>query len=103
MSGQHHIFIVEDEERLADTIALNLKLENYHVTLARNGSEALKLFNKHSPTLSLVLLDVMHPYVNGFELCKEFKTINPSMPVIFLTAKNQTADKIGGLTLGADD
>jgi two-component system alkaline phosphatase synthesis response regulator PhoP len=53
--------------------------------------------------LSLVLLDVMLPDVNGFDLCKEFKTTNPTVPVIFLTAKNQISDKIEGLKLGADD
>ena len=103
MQHQHHIFLVEDEERLADTIALNLKLENYAVTIARSGSEAVKLFMKQASAFNLVLLDVMLPDINGFELCKQFKTTDPSMPIIFLTAKNQTVDKIEGLKLGADD
>lgn len=98
-----HILIVEDEESLANTIALNLKLENYLVTIARTGNEALRIFKAGHTQLSLVLLDVMLPDLNGFELCKEFKSISPIVPVIFLTAKNQTADKIGGLKLGADD
>lgn len=98
-----HILVVEDEENLANTVALNLKLENYSVSIAGNGSEALKFFKANYSQLQLVLLDVMLPDINGFELCKEFKTIAPSVPVIFLTAKNQTADKIGGLKLGADD
>lgn len=100
---QHKILVVEDEESLANTIALNLKLENYSVNIARSGSEALKSFKSGHTGLSLVLLDVMLPDVNGFELCKEFKTISPGVPVIFLTAKNQAADKISGLKLGADD
>jgi two-component system alkaline phosphatase synthesis response regulator PhoP len=103
MRHQHHIFIVEDEENLADTIALNLKLENYNVTIARQGKEALKIFQKSSSDINLVLLDIMLPDINGFDLCRQFKTINPSVPVIFLTAKNQTSDKINGLKLGADD
>lgn len=103
MALQQHILIVEDEENLANTIALNLELENYSVSIARNGSEAVQLFTKNRETLSLVLLDVMLPDVDGFELCRQFKGKRPDLPVIFLTAKNQTSDKIGGLKLGADD
>jgi two-component system alkaline phosphatase synthesis response regulator PhoP len=103
MKSQYHIFITEDEENLANTIALNLKLENYLVTIARSGSEALKFFAKNHASLSLILLDVMLPDINGFDLCKEFKRIDPKLPVIFLTSKNQTSDKINGLKLGADD
>lgn len=97
------IFVVEDEESLANTIALNLKLENYEVIVARSGSEALKVFAAQHSTLSLVLLDVMLPDVSGFDLCKEFKTTNNNVPIMFLTAKNQISDKIEGLKLGADD
>jgi len=103
MQSHSHILVIEDEQNLANTIALNLKLENYLVSTARSGNEALALFKKNKDTLSLILLDVMLPDVNGFELCKEFKSTVPDLPVIFLTAKNQTADKIGGLKLGADD
>jgi two-component system alkaline phosphatase synthesis response regulator PhoP len=100
---QHTIFIVEDEESLANTIALNLKLENYQVLIARSGSEALKVFMGIQSPIHLVLLDVMLPDINGFDLCRDFKKVNPTLPVIFLTAKGQTADKIEGLRLGADD
>lgn len=100
---KYKLFIVEDEESLANTIALNLKLENYDVIIARSGSEAIKLFNAHQSHIDLILLDVMLPDVNGFDLCREFKLINPSSLIIFLTAKNQISDKIEGLKLGADD
>jgi len=99
----HQILIVEDENALADTLALNLKLENYSVIVARSGSEALKTFKNNFSELNLVLLDIMLPDINGFDLCAEFKTIKPEIPVIFLTAKNQSSDKITGLKLGADD
>ncbi len=101
--AQPHIFVVEDEESLAETIALNLRLENYKVTIAKSGKQALDVFKKEHPTINLVLLDVMLPEINGFELCKAFKVLNPALPIIFLTAKNQIADKIEGLKLGADD
>src|SRR3954469_17695546 len=97
------ILIVEDEESLGKTLLLNLELENYSVKLANNGKTALKMFNEINKNLDLVLLDVMLPEINGFELCREFKSINPSVPVIFLTAKNQTSEKISGLKMGADD
>ena len=103
MQAHYHILIVEDEENLANTIALNLKLDNYAVSINRNGTEALHFFTKHHETIHLVLLDVMLPDINGFDLCKDFKKIAPDLPVVFLTAKNQTADKIAGLKLGADD
>lgn len=98
-----HILLVEDEETLAKTLALNLELEHYCVTSANTGNGALKLFNAHKDSLDLVLLDVMLPGINGFDLCAEFKTLKPKLPVIFLTAKNQSAEKISGLKLGADD
>lgn len=103
MHPQPHIFVIEDEETLANTIALNLKLENYKVSLARNGNDALSAFKKDNSTINLVLLDVMLPDINGYDLCKSFKTINNTVPIIFLTAKNQISDKIEGLKLGADD
>lgn len=103
LSTAAHILVVEDEENLANTIALNLQLENYKVLVAMSGTQAQALFEKNAATLDLVLLDVMLPGVNGFDLCKEFKAKQPALPVIFLTAKHQSADKIAGLKLGADD
>ena len=97
------ILIVEDEESLGKTLLLNLELENYNVKLAKSGNEALKFFAEQKKSTDLVLLDVMLPEINGFELCKRFREMNPEVPVIFLTAKNQSADKISGLKLGADD
>ncbi len=98
-----HIFLVEDEENLANTMALNLRLENYNVLVARTGSEALHLFNSNHTVVDLVLLDVMLPDISGFDLLKAFRSTAAAIPVIFLTAKNQTADKVEGLKLGADD
>lgn len=98
-----NILIVEDEESLGKTLLLNLELENYNVKLANTGNSALQQFKTDHKNLDLVLLDVMLPEINGFELCRKFKGINPEVPVIFLTAKNQTSEKISGLKLGADD
>lgn len=100
---QSQILIVEDEENLANTIALNLQLENYKIIIAKSGKDALTVFKNNAKAIHLVLLDVMLPEINGFDLCIEFKTINSAVPIIFLTAKNQISDKIEGLKLGADD
>ncbi|MCE3226534.1 MAG: response regulator transcription factor [Bacteroidetes bacterium] len=97
------ILIVEDELTLANTLALNLRLEKYEVLVSHTGSDALAKFIEHSSSIGLVLLDVMLPEINGFDLFKEFKKIDPLVPVIFLTAKGQSSDKISGLKLGADD
>lgn len=101
--SQNHILLVEDEESLANTIALNLRIENYKVVISKNGTDALKEFKAYLNSIQLVLLDVMLPEINGYDLCKLFKALNPSVPIIFLTAKNQISDKIEGLKLGADD
>jgi two-component system, OmpR family, alkaline phosphatase synthesis response regulator PhoP len=97
------VLIVEDEASLADTLKLNLELEGYDCLQAAKGSDALRLFNGHHARLQLVLLDVMLPEINGYDLYERFKEINPAVPIIFLTAKNQSTDKITGLKLGAQD
>jgi two-component system alkaline phosphatase synthesis response regulator PhoP len=98
-----HILIIEDEENLANTIALNLQLENHKTTIQTSGKEALDFVNQSATELDLILLDVMLPGINGFDLCRKFKLNHPKLPVIFITAKNQSSDKIAGLKLGADD
>ncbi len=101
---QHYtIHIIEDEQSLASVLKLNLELENYKTIVSKTGNSALEDFNKHKQNIHLVLLDVMLPDVNGFEICKQIKQYSPTTPVIFLTAKNQTINKVEGLKLGADD
>ncbi len=100
---KEHILVIEDEDNLRNTLALNLEIESYQVTSIGNGKNALNFFKNNHANLNLVLLDVMLPDINGYDLCQAFQSLNPQVPVIFLTAKNQTADKIGGLRLGADD
>lgn len=97
------IYLVEDEKAILDTLKLNLELENYTVITASTGKSALTTFRDHYKSIHLIILDVMLPEINGFDLYKEFKVISPETPVIFLTAKNQNTDKISGLKLGADD
>lgn len=95
------ILLVEDEEHLLKTILLNLELENYQVITATNGIDALKKFR--SSGFDLIILDVMLPEMNGFDVCEEIRKENAQVPVLFLTAKGSSDDKVKGLKLGADD
>ena len=99
--SQKHILLVEDEEHLLKTIQLNLELEGYAVKPAINGIEALKEFRKGN--FDLILLDVMLPEMNGFDVCEQIRKENSTVPVLFLTAKGSSEDRIQGLKLGADD
>jgi two-component system alkaline phosphatase synthesis response regulator PhoP len=98
---EKRILLVEDEEHLQQAIQLNLELEGYAVTAAGDGIEALKSFR--SKDFHLIILDVMLPEMNGFEVCEEIRKENPKVPVLFLTAKDSSQDKIQGLKIGADD
>lgn len=99
--SQKHILLVEDEEHLLKTIQLNLELEGYVVSTAINGVQALIEFRKGN--FNLIILDVMLPEMNGFDVCEQIRTENTKVPILFLTAKGSSADKIQGLKLGADD
>lgn len=97
----HRICLVEDEQSLRDMIALNLELEGYTVESYADGAVAQQLFS--GPVhFDLVVLDVMLPHVSGFDLCKEIRK-HSSVPVLFLSAKGTTADRVAGLKLGAND
>ena len=94
------ILIVDDDLQLLQLIALNLELEGYAVALAGDGKQALSQIEQHMP--DLLLLDVMMPRMDGFTLChrvREFSTV----PIIMVTAKERSQDKVRGLDLGADD
>src|SRR6218665_2173129 len=96
-----HILLVEDEDHLLKIIQLNLELDGYAVTTAVTGIEALKQFRKD--TFDIVLLDVMLPEMNGFDVCEAIRKENTSIPILFLTAKGSGEDRVQGLKLGADD
>lgn len=95
------ILLVEDEENIRDTLKLNLELEDFEVVAIGDGRKVLKVFKEQH--FDLVLLDIMLPEVNGLQLCEQIRLLNMQIPIIFLTAKDTTADKITGLKKGADD
>lgn len=97
----HKILLVEDEESLLDIIKLNLELEGYEVTSVSNGKVALNEIR--SNRFDLVILDVMLPEMDGFSICQAVRLDNNPVPILFLTAKNSSEDRVFGLKIGGDD
>ena len=95
------ILLVEDEENLQDTLRLNFEMEGYEVTSAYTGPEALKAFQNEY--FDLIILDVMLPDLDGISVCENIRLVNGDVPILMLSAKNQSADRILGLRKGADD
>lgn len=95
------ILIVEDEYKLADVVAARLKKENYEVDISTDGEDGL--YNAESGIYDLIILDVMLPKMNGFEILKEIREEGIESKVIMLTAKSMLEDKLEGLTGGAND
>lgn len=94
------ILVVDDEERMVRFIRLNLEHDGFVVAAAYRGSQAIQAIRENLP--DLVLLDVMLPYIDGFEVLQLIREVN-SVPVIMLTAKGEEDDRVKGLELGADD
>ena len=94
-----HILVVEDEKPIRELLRMNLLDAGYECTCAADGREAASLLEEH--TYDLALLDIMLPYVNGYELLEYTKPLD--IPVIFLTAKAAVDDRVKGLTGGAED
>lgn len=95
------ILLVEDEVNIRNVVKLNLEMEDYEVVTSGDGREALKLF--HGQHFDLLILDVMLPELDGFQICEQVRLTNMDVPVIFLTAKDTPEDRIAGLRKGADD
>lgn len=95
------ILLVEDEPALADTIKLNLELEKYHVTAVADGKQAVRTFKE--ARFDLIVLDIMLPGLDGFSVCQAIRLENTQVPILMLTAKNTSNDRIEGLKIGADD
>ncbi|MBK5288015.1 MAG: response regulator transcription factor [Acidimicrobiia bacterium] len=95
------LLLVDDEEHLRTMLAAALAHSGYEVETAGNGREALELTRTVLP--DLILLDVMMPDLDGFEVCRRLRSEQCKTPIIFLTARDETGDKVRGLTLGGDD
>lgn len=95
------ILLVEDEANIAEGLKFNLEQEGYYVVWVAVGSKVIDRFE--SERFDLVILDIMLPDVSGFELCESIRVKNDSIPILFLSAKNQDSEKIKGFKVGADD
>ena len=100
-SPPRRVLIVEDDVELAELIAQELSVGGFQTHIAQGGQQAFELL-KHYP-ISLVLLDLMLPGEDGLELCKRLRSIENPPAIIMVTARNELADKVAGLELGADD
>jgi len=94
------VLIIEDDRNIADLLRLYLEKEGYEVALAYDGGKGVERFREMQP--SLVLLDLMLPVLNGWGVCRTIRS-ESDIPIIMLTAKGETTDKVTGLKLGADD
>ena len=95
------ILVVEDEHRIANSIKKGLEQERYTVDLVYDGAEGYDLASTED--YDLVILDLMLPGMNGLEICKKLRKVDNHVPILILTAKSQTEDKVEGLNNGADD
>jgi len=95
------ILLVEDEENIQDALKLNFEMEGYEVTSVYDGEAALKAV--HNEYFDLIILDVMLPEIDGITVCENIRLSNTEIPILMLSAKNQSADRVLGLKKGADD
>lgn len=100
MASKQKILIVDDDEHISELISLYLIREGYDTKEVHDGKSALEAFKTYSP--DLIMLDIMMPVMDGYEVCKEIRKTS-TVPIIMLTAKGDTIDKVLGLELGADD
>lgn len=98
---EKRILIVEDEKNIVDILAFNLAREGYATLEALDGETGLHMALHEDP--DLVLLDVMLPKMNGFDVCRQIRAEKSAVPILMLTAREEEADKVLGLELGADD
>lgn len=98
--AQNHILVVDDDKNICELLRLYLEKEGFNVSLAFDGAQGLSKFSKENP--DLVLLDIMMPNIDGWQVCREIRKTS-QCPIIMLTAKGETIDKVLGLELGADD
>jgi len=98
--SRQHVLVVEDEESFVEALQIGLTREGFDVTVARDGHEALELFDANPP--DLVLLDVMLPKMSGIDVCRQLRQ-RSQLPIIMVTAKSSEIDTVVGLEVGADD
>ena len=97
------ILVCEDEDVIREFVVINLKRVGYEVYDVNCGEEALRVFDAANGNFDIVLLDIMMPGIDGFQVCKELRKRSSTIGIIMLSAKTQEMDKVNGLMIGADD
>jgi two-component system, OmpR family, response regulator MprA len=95
------IMVIDDDEKITSMLRRSLSFEGYTVATAANGQEGLKGILDNEP--QLVILDVMMPFIDGWEVCRRIRASGTDIPILMLTAKDEVSDRVKGLDLGADD
>lgn len=98
---KHRILVVDDEPNISDLVATSLRFVGFDVRTAANGAQALTVAEEFNP--HALVLDVMLPDLDGFEVCRQLRANGANVGVLFLTARDATEDKVAGLTVGGDD
>lgn len=101
MSGQTKLLIVEDDPAISSMLRRGLTFEGYDVTHVTSGTDALTFLRTNTP--DLIVLDIMLPGMNGFEVCRRIRNAGETMPILMLTARDEVTDRVTGLDAGADD
>lgn len=96
-----HIMVIDDDEKITSLLRRTLAFEGYEVTTAHDGAEGLRLLGQREA--DLIVLDVMMPRLDGWEVCRRLREAGIAAPVLMLTAKDEVEDRVRGLDLGADD
>jgi two-component system OmpR family response regulator len=99
--AQYRILVVDDEASISDLISTSLKFVGFEIRTAANGAEALAIAEEFKP--HALILDVMMPGIDGFEVCRQIRNSGSQVGILFLTAKDEMKDKVEGLMLGGDD
>ena len=101
MSAEHRILVVDDEPNIVDVVSMALRYQGFEVASAATGQEAISQVTAFRP--HLMVLDVMLPDMEGFEVAERIGAQRADVPIVFLTARDATPDKVRGLTAGGDD
>ena len=97
------VLVAEDESSIREFVVINLKRNGYDVVEAADGAQAIEKYKACNGDIDVAILDIMMPYVDGLEVCKQLRAMNANLGIIMLTAKTQEMDKVSGLLIGADD
>ena len=103
MKFMKKILVAEDEASIREFITVNLIRSGFVVAEAHDGKSAIELFDREPHDFNIVILDIMMPNIDGLNVCRYIRSIDPNVGIIFLSAKTQESDKLEGLKLGADD